>query len=133
LRVRVYAGHDKLLHKPLYLKETISAGPDEYCDKKKWGRKTRDTNTGYYRKHITPFLGRYKINNGYLDGDLIDEFYAELERCRDHCTGSREPCATRWTAPNPHRGLARRSAAGSSSSWPPSLTVFRPRYRVPAP
>jgi integrase len=116
LRVRVYAGHDKLLHKPLYLIKTISAGPDaeeraeqvrtefleqvrvgnhprsdatidqlwdEYCEKTKWGRKTRDTNTGYYRKHIQPFLGRYKINNGYLDGDVIDEFYAELERCRD--------------------------------------------------
>jgi hypothetical protein len=104
LRVRVYAGHDKLLHKPLYLKETISAGSDaeeraeqvrvellekvrvgnhprsdatvdqlwaEYREKKKWGRKTRDTNTAYYRKHIKPFLGQYKINNGYLDGDLI--------------------------------------------------------------
>lgn len=139
LRVWVYAGHDKLLSRPLYLKETISAGPDEketweraeqvrteflekvrvgnhprsdatvdqlwdeYRDKKKWGRKTRDTNTGYYRKHITPFLGQYKINNGRLDGDLIDEFYAELERCRDHCTGARSAPAVRHRTTLEHR------------------------------
>ena len=72
---------------------------EAHCEKTKWGRKTRDTNAGYYRKHIQPFLGQYKINNGRLDGDLIDEFYAELERCRDHCTGSRSaPPVRHWSA-----------------------------------
>lgn len=139
LRVWVYVGHDKLLRRPLYLKETISAGPDAeetwaraerardnllekvrvgnhprsdatvdqlweaYCEKKKWGRKTHDTNTGYYRKHIQPLLGQYKINNERLDGDLIDEFYAELARCRDHCTGSRSTPAVRHWSVSEHR------------------------------
>jgi integrase len=134
--VWVYAGQDKLSRRPLYLKETISAGPDAegraeqvraellekvrvgnhprsdatvdqlwavHCENKKWGRKTRDTNTGYYRKHIQPFLGQYKINNEYLDGDLIDEFYAELERCRDHCTVTRGTPAVRHRTESEHR------------------------------
>jgi hypothetical protein len=36
LRVRVYAGQNKLLRTPLYLKETISAGPDA---EETWDRK----------------------------------------------------------------------------------------------
>ncbi|MGQ0776442.1 MAG: tyrosine-type recombinase/integrase [Pseudonocardiales bacterium] len=39
----------------------------------------------YVRNHISPFLGRIKV--GTLDADMLDSFYAELRRCRDHCTG----------------------------------------------
>lgn len=40
---------------------------------------------GYIRNHISPFLGRIKV--GALDADILDSFYAELRRCRDHCSG----------------------------------------------
>ncbi len=42
---------------------------------------------GYVRNHISPFLGRLKV--GALDADVLDSFYAELRRCRHHCSGSR--------------------------------------------
>ncbi|RCW45120.1 regulatory GntR family protein [Halopolyspora algeriensis] len=39
------------------------------------------------RKHVLPFLGQVKV--GQLDADALDSLYAELRRCRDHCTGKR--------------------------------------------
>lgn len=40
---------------------------------------------GYVRNHISPFLGKIKV--GALDADTLDAFYAELRRCRNHCSG----------------------------------------------
>ncbi|MGH3911023.1 MAG: hypothetical protein ACRDRM_09360 [Pseudonocardiaceae bacterium] len=40
---------------------------------------------GYVRNHISPFLGWIKV--GALDADTLDSFYAEMRRCRDHCSG----------------------------------------------
>lgn len=48
---------------------------------------TLDTYKGYAAKHISPLLGAEKI--GLLDAGVMDSFYAELRRCRDHCDGSR--------------------------------------------
>jgi integrase len=42
----------------------------------------------YVRNHISPFLGRLKVSA--LDADVLDSFYAELRRCRDHCSGRPE-------------------------------------------
>jgi integrase len=43
---------------------------------------------GYVRKHISPFLGHLKV--GEVGADVLDSFYAELRRCRDHhCSGRR--------------------------------------------
>lgn len=39
---------------------------------------------GYVRNHISPFLGKIKV--GALDADTLDAFYAELRRCRHHCS-----------------------------------------------
>ena len=140
LRVKVYAGQDRLLHKPLYLHETVPAGPSaeetwaraeqlraEFLEKirsgshprsdatvdqlmaeylennKKLGRKTRDGYRGNNRKHISPFLGHFKINGNNLDDELVDDFYAELERCRDHCDGSRSRSADKHWSPQAHR------------------------------
>lgn len=47
---------------------------------------TLETYKGYAEKHISPLLGKEKI--GSLDAGVMDSFYAELRRCRDHC-GSR--------------------------------------------
>jgi len=40
---------------------------------------------GHARKHISPLLGHLKV--GQLDAETLDSFYAELRRCRDHCSG----------------------------------------------
>lgn len=40
---------------------------------------------GHVRKHISPLLGQLKV--GQLDAETLDSFYAELRRCRDHCSG----------------------------------------------
>jgi hypothetical protein len=78
----------------------------------KLGRKTRDSYRGYHRKHITPLLGKLKIN-GVLDPDLLDVFYAELARCREHCTG--RPSSTGPTV----RTRARIGAGGTCAGrWP---------------
>ncbi|MFG1635634.1 tyrosine-type recombinase/integrase [Pseudonocardia alni] len=41
---------------------------------------------GYVKNHIEPLVGRLKV--GELDAEILDSFYAELRRCRIHCTGS---------------------------------------------
>jgi integrase len=48
---------------------------------------TTRTYAGYSRKHIRPLLGELKV--GAVDGDVLDSFYAELRRCREHCSGRR--------------------------------------------
>lgn len=47
--------------------------------------RTRDHYESCIRNHIRPFLGKVKLAN--VDADILDSFYAELRRCRDHCTG----------------------------------------------
>jgi hypothetical protein len=49
---------------------------------------TLDTYRGYVKKHIRPLLGSKKV--GQLDADVLDSFYAELRRCREHCAGRHE-------------------------------------------
>lgn len=48
---------------------------------------TTRTYVGYARKHLRPLLGELKV--GAVDGDVLDSFYAELRRCREHCGGRR--------------------------------------------
>jgi hypothetical protein len=40
------------------------------------------------RNHISPLLGHLKV--GQLDAEVLDSFYAELRRCRAHCSGRRQ-------------------------------------------
>jgi hypothetical protein len=46
-------------------------------------RTTLATYRGYVDKHIRSLIGAEKI--GAVDADILDSFYAELRRCRDHC------------------------------------------------
>jgi integrase len=39
------------------------------------------------RMHIAPFIGEEQV--GRLDADALESLYAELRRCREHCTGRR--------------------------------------------
>jgi hypothetical protein len=50
-------------------------------------RSTLATYIGYADKHIRPLIGQVQV--GALDADVFDSFYAELRRCREHCTGAR--------------------------------------------
>ncbi|SHK70998.1 hypothetical protein SAMN05443637_110214 [Pseudonocardia thermophila] len=42
---------------------------------------------GYVRNHISPLLGSVRV--GALDAEMLDSFYAELRRCRRHCSKRR--------------------------------------------
>jgi integrase len=42
---------------------------------------------GYVRNHISPLLGH--VRAAQLDAEMLDAFYAELRRCRAHCTSRR--------------------------------------------
>ena len=48
---------------------------------------TRRTYEGYIRKHIRPLLGPLSLTR--VDVEVLDSFYSELRRCRDHCGGRR--------------------------------------------
>lgn len=37
------------------------------------------------RNHVSPLIGKVKV--GALDAEMLDSFYAELRRCRQHCSG----------------------------------------------
>lgn len=49
-------------------------------------RNTLETYQGYVKKHVRPLIGHVQV--GALDADIFDSFYAELRRCREHCTGA---------------------------------------------
>lgn len=38
-----------------------------------------------YNNHIKPILGTTQLTR--LDTEILDSFYADLRRCRDHCRG----------------------------------------------
>ncbi len=48
---------------------------------------------GYMRNHVSSLIGKVKV--GALDPEVLDSFYAELRRCRQHCSG--EAGAQHWT------------------------------------
>ena len=58
---------------------------ERYLDQFDGAATTLTLYRGYVRNHISPFLGKIKV--GALDADILDSFYAELRRCRDHCSG----------------------------------------------
>ncbi|HET9871928.1 MAG TPA: tyrosine-type recombinase/integrase [Propionibacteriaceae bacterium] len=49
---------------------------------------TRKGYEGHIRKHIRPLLGSLPLAE--LEVEVLDSFYAELRRCRDHCDGRRQ-------------------------------------------
>ncbi|SDP96785.1 regulatory protein, gntR family [Actinopolyspora xinjiangensis] len=65
---------------------TVEQLLDRYLEKHFDGEAT--TLNGYRRaarNHVLPFIGQVKV--GQLDADALDSLYAELRRCRNHCTG----------------------------------------------
>lgn len=78
---------------------TVAEMIDEYTAIADLGRKTRKGYEGNHRKHIKPLLGRFKINGGAVDAEMLDDFYGELARCRDHCS---LPSIRHWTLRQHH-------------------------------
>jgi integrase len=66
-------------------KATVDQLLERYLDQFDGAASTLTLYRGYVRNHILPFLGKIKV--GALDADMLDAFYAELRRCRDHCSG----------------------------------------------
>jgi integrase len=66
---------------------TVDQLLDRYLETLHVGRTTHRMYTRYLEKHVWPFVGRLKA--GALDLEVLDSLYAELRRCRDHCTDRR--------------------------------------------
>lgn len=66
---------------------TINQLLDRYLDQFDGAPRTLELYRGYVRKHISPLLGDVKV--AALDAEILDSFYAELRRCRNHCSGRR--------------------------------------------
>jgi integrase len=66
---------------------TVNQMLDRYFDEVDLEYNTLDGYLGYAKKHIRPLLGDQKV--GSLDAGVMDSFYAELRRCRDHCKKSK--------------------------------------------
>ena len=82
--------------------------------------------TRYLEKHVRPFIGRLKA--GAVDAEALDSLYAELRRCRTHCTDARDRppdparARVRRAVPPARAGRCRRrrSATSTSSSAAPT-------------
>jgi integrase len=57
-------------------------------------RRGRESLRSYLNKHVAPLIGDRPI--GSVNAQVLDCFYAELRRCRDHCDG--HPTTTHHTA-----------------------------------
>jgi len=61
---------------------------DRYLDQHPGGKRTVTGYCEYVDKHVRPFVGKRKV--GDLDADILDSLYAEMRRCREHCTSRRQ-------------------------------------------
>ncbi len=66
---------------------TVDQLLERYLDQFDGAPSTLNLYRSYIRNHISPFLGHLTV--GALDADVLDSFYCELRRCRDHCSGRR--------------------------------------------
>ncbi len=66
---------------------TVDQLLDRYLNQFDGAPNTLTLYRGYVRNHISPYLG--KISVGRLEPETLDAFYAELRRCRKHCTTSK--------------------------------------------
>lgn len=64
---------------------TVSQLLDRYLDSFDGAYKTLYNYRGLRRNHVEKYLGKKPVRK--LDADAIEKLYAELRRCRHHCTG----------------------------------------------
>lgn len=66
---------------------TIDQLLERYLEQFQGAPNTLDLYRTHVRNHISPCLGSVKV--GRLDAEILDSFYAELRRCRRHCSRKR--------------------------------------------
>ena len=66
---------------------TINQLTDRHLAMHDGGKRTVSGYRDYVDKHVRPFVGHVKV--GALEPEVVDSLYAELRRCRQHCTGRR--------------------------------------------
>lgn len=64
---------------------TVNQLLERYLEQLDAAPRTKELYRGYVRKHIAPLIGSQKVSA--VDAEILDSFYTELRRCRDHCTG----------------------------------------------
>jgi integrase len=64
---------------------TLGATLDAWLQVREVEVNTRQGYEAYIRKHIKPALGDVPI--GKVTAKMLEDFYAELRRCRDWCDG----------------------------------------------
>ena len=92
---------------------TVDQLLERYLDQFDGAPNTLTLYRGYVRNHISPLLGHLRV--GQLDAEALDSFYAELRRCRTHCTSRRTmdhrtdlpPARVRRPVPTPPMPAAR--------------------------
>lgn len=67
---------------------TVNQLLDRYLDEHQGGRSTVTGYREYVDKHVRPFIGKRKVAD--VDADTLDSLYAEMRRCRQHCTDRRQ-------------------------------------------
>lgn len=65
---------------------TVAQLLERHLREARLAEKTKRTYSDLVDKHVLPFLGQEKA--GSVDADVLDSLYAELNRCRSHCTGA---------------------------------------------
>lgn len=66
---------------------TLDQMLDRYLETLDVGHTTRRMYTRYLELQVRPFIGRLKA--GAVESETLDSLYAELRRCRTHCTDKR--------------------------------------------
>lgn len=64
---------------------TVTQMIEEHLKHAKLGFKTRKNYGSQTSKHVVPRIGHLKVRA--VDARVMDSFYSELRRCRDHCNG----------------------------------------------
>ena len=149
-QVIVYAGTDPLTKKPRYIRETLKTysaaevaltrlqgqvdqnrhpktditlgqAISRWLDIAKLEDTTRDRYEDLVRMYVRPVLGDFPA--GKLDAELLESFYARLQRCRDLCDGRRRARqsvpTTQWQhRPKDSLRHQRRTGAGRPMASP---------------
>jgi integrase len=72
---------------------TVNQLLTRYLDQFDGAPNTLTNYRGYMRNHVSPLIGKVKV--GALDVEILGSFYAELRRCRQHCSG--KTASQHWT------------------------------------
>ena len=86
--------------------------------------RTRRTMQGYVRKHIVPLIGDRPISG--VNAEVLDSFYAQLRRCREHCQG--QPVLHRVAGAHTCDARCRRHMCKPLAAW----TIRKIHYLISA-